>query len=352
VWRVEKFQMHRWPAEKFGSFYDGDAYIVLKTYKKKTPEGKETADLLYNAHFWLGKDSSQDEQGTAAYKTVELDDLLGGVPVQFRECQGSESPEFQSCFKSITILSGGVASGFKHVTAAEYKHKLLRVDGTNRSSIKVEEVPPVLASLNQGQVFVLDGGLQIWQWNGSASTIWEKRKGEEVLEQLMTEREGLAKKTILDSTDDDAKFWALLGGKGAIAAPAPAKVAEKKAPAEHGWSPLASKELFKVDVAPGADSATFTNVVASDTKIERSHFTSDGVYILTVLDENKTWHVYVWVGNATSKTHQKLAILFGQEFLAKNGLPATAKVVRVMEGTEDAAFNKCVDSPHPPAKRA
>jgi len=45
-------------------------------------------------------------------------------------------------------------------------------------------------------------------------------------------------------------------------------------------------------------------------------------------------------------------MLFGQEFLTSKSLPHSAKIVRVMEGTANAAFNKCVDSPHPPAKRA
>ena len=42
----------------------------------------------YDVFFWIGAETSEDEAGTAAYKTVELDDYLGDEPVQYREVQG------------------------------------------------------------------------------------------------------------------------------------------------------------------------------------------------------------------------------------------------------------------------
>lgn len=38
-------------------------------------------ELLFDVHFWIGQYSSQDEYGTAAYKTVELDTLVSTVHV-------------------------------------------------------------------------------------------------------------------------------------------------------------------------------------------------------------------------------------------------------------------------------
>ena len=69
LWRIENLAPVKIP-EVTGKFYTGDSYILLKTYRKGT-------SLAWNIHFWLGAESSQDETGVAAYKSVELDDSLG-----------------------------------------------------------------------------------------------------------------------------------------------------------------------------------------------------------------------------------------------------------------------------------
>ena len=93
-------------------------YLVLNTYKKNEQSNKLEADL----HFWQGQDSSQDERGASAYRTVELDDYLGGTPVQHREVQGHESAKFLSYFpKGMQLLEGGIESGFNKVDRDAYK---------------------------------------------------------------------------------------------------------------------------------------------------------------------------------------------------------------------------------------
>ena len=56
--------------------------------------------LKYDVHFWIGKYSTQEEYGTAAYKTVELDTFLYDKAILHREVQGHETDLFKSYFKS------------------------------------------------------------------------------------------------------------------------------------------------------------------------------------------------------------------------------------------------------------
>ncbi|CAG2061054.1 unnamed protein product [Timema podura] len=94
------------PKEQYGNFYSGDSYIFYaaselgKTSGTDTKVSQVNGPLEVHLHFWLGSATSTDEAGVAVFKTVELDDYLGGHPVQHREVQGNESNRFKSYFKS------------------------------------------------------------------------------------------------------------------------------------------------------------------------------------------------------------------------------------------------------------
>ena len=72
IWRIEKFCVKPWPENQYGTFYDGDSFIVLHIAKVNNK-------LDYTAYMWVGRDSTVDETGTAAYKIVELDDFFHGA---------------------------------------------------------------------------------------------------------------------------------------------------------------------------------------------------------------------------------------------------------------------------------
>ena len=97
IWRIEQFKVVPWPKEQYGQFHTGDSYIVLHTY---CPHPKVNPDVLaWDIHFWIGNESTQDEYGTAAYKTVELDDFLKRKATQYREVQEHESSRFTRLFR-------------------------------------------------------------------------------------------------------------------------------------------------------------------------------------------------------------------------------------------------------------
>ena len=77
IWRIENFKLKLVPKSQHGSFYEGDAYIILQTKAIKIRNGEQ--QFSWNLHFWLGENSSQDEQGTAAmYASVrkQLDFII------------------------------------------------------------------------------------------------------------------------------------------------------------------------------------------------------------------------------------------------------------------------------------
>jgi len=53
-----------------------------------------------------------------------------------------------------------------------------------RDNVVIRQVPLSVNSLNAGDVFLLDNGLQLFQWNGPSSNHFERRKASEVVNSI------------------------------------------------------------------------------------------------------------------------------------------------------------------------
>jgi len=320
IWRIEKFQVKSWPKEEYGAFYSGDSYIVLHTYKTAGSD-----KLKFNVHFWLGAHTTQDEAGTAAYKTVELDDKLGGGPVQYREVQGHESEDFLKLFpKGVQILSGGVETGFRHVEPEKYRPRLLHVKGTKKQ-ISAIEVPLEAESFNEGDAFILDAGLKIYQWSGKSAGIFEKNKAATLCRAIDDERAGKATVTVTTQEADGDFPWNLIkGGK-------PAKF-NAATPDE---KPSGTKKLLKVS-DQGAPEPQMT--VVAEGSIKKELLKEDDVFIFDTVST-----VWVWVGSKANAAEKKHALGFAQSYLTQNKRPAFTPIVRIFSGGENETFNASFD---------
>jgi len=322
IWRIEKFKVVAWPKDKNGQFFSGDSYIVLNTYKKNNTDA-----LAWDIHFWLGKHTTQDEAGTAAYKTVELDDKIatyGGHAAQHRETQGHESHLFLGYFHDhITLLEGGVESGFHHVEPEKYQPRLLHFKG--KTKIRTTQVDLKRESLNSSDVFVLDLGLKIYQFNGAKSTPMEKSKAMQFCVTMESERNGLAKHEVLEETNKDipADFWKPLGGAGAIAASDPAPPNENPPPIEH-------KTLWRVDDHSG--SMQFSKI-ATGHDVKKSLLNTKDVLILDTSAE-----IYAWIGKASPVGERKNALQYAQQYMTNHNRPAYLHISRILEHGEGDHF--------------
>jgi gelsolin len=274
--------------------------------------------------FWLGAETSQDEAGTAAYKTVELDDLLGDEPVQYREVQGNESKKFLDLFPKISILAGGVESGFRNVKPQEYKPRLLHVTGYKKH-VQVYQVALKAENLNNSDSFVLDAGLSVYQFNGTKSSAWEKRKANAIVDELQASRHGKVKTTlIIDGIEDTGnplieEFWAYFGGR-------PKQI---KAEEEEKKVPDYTLSLHHISDASGV--MEIKEVCKG--KLDKSKLDPNDAFIL-----DAGGSLFVWIGKGANKAEKREAMKYAVQYLTDQGRGADVPIARVMDGKEPSEF--------------
>jgi gelsolin len=350
IWRIEQMKVKAWPKKKYGQFHKGDSYIVLEVKKK---EGSEA--LKRNIFFWLGAESTTDEKGTAAYKTVELDDFFNGEPTQNREVQDHESQAFRDLFPSLRYLEGGVVTGFNPKSPVEYRKTLIivrklskgeecpaggDVNKMNAASYCLMEMPTVAASLNQGDCF-LHIGKDVSYWCGSEASPHERNAATQLAGQFKDERPDHSR-TQVNQVQDDGEFCTLLGDTTCNIQGSVDALAELPDPV------FGEGVLFQLtDNNSGGD--MYKGQMKLDLKeVGRGELTKSMLIPDDVMMLDTDSEIFVWIGRGASEIERRNGLRTAMTYLDNNGKSkdTAIHVLKDQEGEEitNEVWNKVFDN--------
>ncbi|KAJ8412068.1 hypothetical protein AAFF_G00143350 [Aldrovandia affinis] len=329
IWRIEKMELVQLPEKSYGNFFEADCYILLST-------DKVGSSLSQHIHYWIGSQSSQDEQVSAAIYTIQLDEHLGTGPIQHREVQNHESDRFRGYFKQGVIYKkGGVSTGMRHTETNSYDIKrLLHVKGKKR--VTAMEVEMNWESFNLGDVFLLDTGKLIIQWNGPKSNKQERLKGMILAKDIRDrERGGRGEIVVIegDAEEEAPKLMEMLTGVlGERSAELPGGALDEVADQEQ----MAQLTLYHVSDAEGQMKVT----EVATRPLVQDLLNHDDCYLL---DQGGV-KIFVWKGKKANKAERQAAMSRALEFINLKNYPATTNVEMVNDGGESALFKQLFQS--------
>ncbi|XP_075443347.1 scinderin-like [Ascaphus truei] len=320
IWRIENMELEPVPENLYGNFYVGDAYLVLQTIDRSLCK-------IYNLHFWLGSECTQDESTAAVIFTVHMDNYLGGRPVQYREMQGHESTTFVGYFKGgIKYQAGGVDSGFKHVVTNDLTaRRLLHIKG--RRVVRATEVPLNWSSFNSGDCFIIDLGSLIYQWCGTTCNKYERTKAAQVSNGIRNnERMGRSQLIVVDEGSEPEDLIKILGPMPKL----PAGDDDKDEVAD-----IRHRKMAKLYMVSDASGSMEVSVVSEESPFSKTMLLTDECFILDGADK-----IFVWKGKGANVNERKTAITTAEEFIKKMNYAATTQITVFPEEGETPIFKQ------------
>jgi hypothetical protein len=167
--------------------------------------------------------------------------------------------------------------------------------------------------------------LTIFQFNGTKSSAWEKRKANAIVDELQAARHGKVKETyIIDGVDDKGnalieRFWEYFGGR-------PDKIADEEEVKE---APVQEMSLHHISDASGH--MEIKEVCHG--KLDKSKLDSNDAFLL-----DAGGAIYVWNGKGANKSEKREAFNFALQYLKESGRPADCPICSCNEGKEPAEF--------------
>ncbi|XP_034561504.1 adseverin [Notolabrus celidotus] len=322
IWRIENLELVPVPESLHGNFYSGDAYVILSTVTQRD-------SFFYHLHYWLGKECSQDESTAAAIFTVQLDDYLGGKPVQYRELQGVESTAFTSYFKGgITYKTGGVASGFHHVITNDLSaRRLLHIKG--RRVVRATQVPLTWSSFNSGDCFIVDLGDKIYQWCGSKCNKFERLKATQVGRAIRdNERNARAELVVVEEGSEPSALNDVLGVKPELS---------EGDDDDDTKADVSNRKMAKLYMVSDASGSMKVSIVKEENPFLQTDLISEECFIL---DHGQNNIIFVWKGHKANPGERKEAMKTAEGFIKQMGYPANTQIQVLPEGGETPMFKQ------------
>ena len=318
IWRIEKSELKKWPESKYGIFYEGDSFIILK--KNSLTE--------INAHVWIGKNSSPDETGIASFKLLQLDNYFNKTTNIYYEPQGYESELFLSYFQYISIMKGGIDEDEEKEKTAKYQPRLFHIRSTG-SNVKSKQVPINKKSINSGDVYLFDLGLILFNWRGSTSNGFEKFHGAVLSEKIKAKRnykiniitidEGINSKDNIEAQKEFDNYIKRYEQK----------YENNNEKNDEINQDINYKKLMKLSDEEG-------NFTFSEKEYSKNSLESKDTFIIDRGDA-----VVVWIGNKTSKNEKRFARYYAIRYLREMKRKPTLPIIVITEGKLSSEFDKC-----------
>lgn len=211
--------------------------------------------------------SIKDEQSVGAYKMSELDEFLGGWPIEHRECQNHESERFLSYFRQrgsgcVRYLNGGFANGFHHHVDKQSTHqrvelRLYHIKGKRSPPRLIEIFPIDWSMLNRQETFMLDLHTVVYVWSGKNANKAERAEALSRARQFREERGGSCNIVCVDDGEEKE-----MGKEELKLFEVKFPLRDKVSKLKNEPSPTSSHDDFKQE----RDSGTYLKLYRFDTK--------------------------------------------------------------------------------------
>ncbi|XP_064640268.1 protein flightless-1 homolog isoform X2 [Lineus longissimus] len=316
-WEIENFLPNVLDEALHGKFYEGDCYIVLKTYID------DSNSLNWEIFYWIGKKATLDKKACSAIHAVNLRNLLGAEGRTIREEMEDESDEFLELFDhDIAYIEGGrTASGFYTVEETAAQPRLFRTSGTQR--LHLEATPCHWSSLDNRYVFLLDATKKLFIWMGKNAKTMTKSKTRLLADKInKVERKNKTEIVMLVNRFESDDFWELLGGK-------------PKGGEIQDWVPDNFKPSPPIlyNVRLGMGYLELPQVELPQHKLTQNLLNTKCVYLLDLNSE-----LYIWIGKKSTRLIRAAALKLSQEIQGMIKRPDFVLVQRCMEGAESQVF--------------